>query len=328
MKKAVFCNVVRSNFTRIFAMAGLIAFMGGCAGPRMLQDRDAIPPATMLPVPEGVQQAGDNDLSLPVVAPNEEVAISQDNQQTEYPGFPSVKTKTISYKVRKGDSFWKIARMYGVGMKELAAYNNMDLKKTLLAGKTIQIPPGGKLIPESQLAPIKMQRNVEKTSPNTAIATDGTYTVKSGDSLWVIARNHNTTINKIIEVNGITKSAPLNVGQKLVMPESTKVVEKVDVAKKAVHTPKAAQAVPLSKADNDLLNELVDNQKDAQGSSVDTVVAQTKESFLPHTVKEGDDWNTLSEMYGISLNDLKKANPKVASEEQPGVGTVINIPEE
>ena len=48
-----------------------------------------------------------------------------------------------TYKVKSGDSWWKIANeQLGSGAKyaELAKYNNMDANKTLYAGQTINLP--------------------------------------------------------------------------------------------------------------------------------------------------------------------------------------------
>ncbi|MEM6300085.1 MAG: M23 family metallopeptidase, partial [Bacteroidota bacterium] len=41
------------------------------------------------------------------------------------------------------------------------------------------------------------------------------YKVRSGDSLWVIARRHNTTVNRICQINGLSRTATLRIGQQL-----------------------------------------------------------------------------------------------------------------
>ncbi|HWQ51729.1 MAG TPA: LysM domain-containing protein [Terriglobales bacterium] len=42
-----------------------------------------------------------------------------------------------------------------------------------------------------------------------------TYTVQSGDSLWTIARRYNTTVAKLLELNGLSENATLRIGQVL-----------------------------------------------------------------------------------------------------------------
>jgi LysM repeat protein len=48
-----------------------------------------------------------------------------------------------------------------------------------------------------------------------------TYTVKGGDSIWVLARRHNLTPELLMKVNGIDDPARLRVGQTLRIPEVT-----------------------------------------------------------------------------------------------------------
>lgn len=55
-----------------------------------------------------------------------------------------------------------------------------------------------------------------RVRPSTKASTN-TYTVKSGDSLWKIARDHQTTVSALREANQLT-SDRLNIGQKLTIP--------------------------------------------------------------------------------------------------------------
>ena len=316
-------DFIESSFIPVFALTGLVIFIGGCATPRMLENRGSIPPATLAPPGDANEIVGD--------ASNEKADItltmSKNNiQQGDFSKFPEIKIETIVYKVKKGDSFWKIARMYGVGMKELAAYNNMDLKRSLNAGKILEIPPGGKLKSKDELTPLKPQKTVIKPSAETADAKN-IYTVKPGDSLWLIARIHNTNVNKLTEVNGISKNAPLKVGQKLILPEGSKAIETVNKKNRVQLISASAKNVSLSKADNDLLNDLIVNSNEAGNNSESTLPNIAADNYLPHTVKEGDSWETISEMYGVNVTNLKKANPKIASAKNPKIGSVINIPE-
>ena len=49
---------------------------------------------------------------------------------------------------------------------------------------------------------------------------EGTYTVKSGDSLWSIANRFGTTVAVLKELNNLNTNE-LSVGQVLKLPEST-----------------------------------------------------------------------------------------------------------
>ena len=335
MNKRMLGSFNKSTFIRAITITYLALILGGCATSKILGNRGDVPPATLAPSENAndiVSSMLENEaLAIPMVN-SEEITISQKNNlEGEFPGFPKVQAEAIEYKVKRGDSFWKIARMYGVGMKELAAFNKMDIKKSLNAGELLKIPLGGKLIPVDKLPKIKPRKSNKKVSSRAVAAKDGIYIVKPGDSLWVIARMHKTNINQLSEANSINKNSTLMVGQKLIIPGGAKAVKALKNGKSSPVSVRSGSSVPLSKADNDLLNDLiVDSTKDTgisgdvQNKSLDIAT----ESFLPHTVKEGDSWNTLSEMYGVNINDLKKANPKITSETDPKVNSVVNIPEE
>ncbi len=66
-------------------------------------------------------------------------------------------------------------------------------------------------------------------------ASSGTYTVKSGDTLYRIARNHGVNVNELMRVNGITDPTQLAVGRTLTIPG-------------AVQTAPAAAVQPVSAA--------------------------------------------------------------------------------
>lgn len=58
---------------------------------------------------------------------------------------PSSRTADYSrkgeyYTVKKGDSLWKISKMYGIGVKELSRENNISSPKNLKIGQEIFIP--------------------------------------------------------------------------------------------------------------------------------------------------------------------------------------------
>lgn len=48
------------------------------------------------------------------------------------------------------------------------------------------------------------------------------YIAKKGDSLWDIAKRFNTTVNDIVEINGLEDKSALNAGQKIIILKKTK----------------------------------------------------------------------------------------------------------
>ncbi len=98
--------------------------------------------------------------------------------------------KAKTYTVMKGDTLYGIASKFGVSVNDLKALNNLS-SNTLSIGQVLKIPD----------------------SSNNKL----TYTVKSGDTLYSIARTYNTTVDKIKELNNL-KNNTLSIGQTLILP--------------------------------------------------------------------------------------------------------------
>ena len=113
---------------------------------------------------------------------------------------PSKETLTPSqdytlYTVKSGDNLYSIARRYGLTMNELMEYNNLGT--TLLSiGQVLKIP-----------------------TKQTITPSETTYVVKSGDSLYSIARKYNTTVKDLMKYNNLTSNL-LSIGQTLKIPTS------------------------------------------------------------------------------------------------------------
>jgi membrane-bound lytic murein transglycosylase D len=113
------------------------------------------------------------------------------------------KGQRVEHQVRRGESFWTIGRRYGVGMRELAAWNGMAPRDTLSVGQKLVVWAKG-------------------AAPASAPGSNGTtrklhYTVRSGDSLYLIANRFRITIADLVRWNSIDKSKILRPGQTLTM---------------------------------------------------------------------------------------------------------------
>ncbi len=103
-------------------------------------------------------------------------------------------TGETNYTVKNGDSLWKIANQFGITVNELKSANNLT-SDNLSIGQTLTIP---------------------KEKPMTG---ENTYTVKSGDSLWSIAKKYNTTVDTLKTMNNLITDT-LRIGQTLKVPSS------------------------------------------------------------------------------------------------------------
>jgi LysM repeat protein len=101
---------------------------------------------------------------------------------------------------------------------------------TPAASPVATLPPSS-ATPEPSLAPTEAPTEAPSIAPTEAptaaptvapsaapTAVHQTYIVKSGDTLERIARRYGTTVNAIMELNGLTDRNRLSIGQKLLIP--------------------------------------------------------------------------------------------------------------
>ncbi|MFL0437712.1 LysM peptidoglycan-binding domain-containing protein [Bacillus pumilus] len=114
-------------------------------------------------------------------------------------------------KVKSGDSLWKIAEQYNTSISELQSLN--QLKTTMIfAGQSLKIP-GAKSTKSSSSTGSKATKSNASTTSS--------YTVKLGDSLWLIANNHKMSVASLKSLNSLNSDL-IRPGQKLKVSGSTK----------------------------------------------------------------------------------------------------------
>ncbi len=122
-----------------------------------------------------------------------------------------------TYRVRRGDTLWSIARAFGVDVEYLKKVNNLRGKRRVL------LKPGMKLIIPID-ARSRYVKKYHKTNKKKIYAKESgsIYIVKRGDNLWRISRKFNTTVNEICRANNISKRKKLKPGMKLIIPRKRK----------------------------------------------------------------------------------------------------------
>lgn len=103
---------------------------------------------------------------------------------------PGQSTDTVTYTVQAGDSLWLIAQRYGTTVDAIKQVNGLT-SNVLQIGQVLQIP-------------VSQAPYVE-------------YTVRAGDTLWELSRRYGTTVEAIMQANGLTSSF-LQIGQVLRIP--------------------------------------------------------------------------------------------------------------
>ncbi len=103
--------------------------------------------------------------------------------------------------VKAGDTLWDIARSHSVSTRQLASWNNMAPRDTLKLGQKLAIWTKGSRHKNSA-SPINPFKSVN-------------YTVRSGDSLYLIARKFNVSIPELRKWNRKRIGKYLKPGQRL-----------------------------------------------------------------------------------------------------------------
>ncbi|MED4531175.1 LysM peptidoglycan-binding domain-containing protein [Metabacillus fastidiosus] len=116
--------------------------------------------------------------------------------------------KQVVYVVQKGDNLWKIARNYQTTIEKIMKDNGFS-STALKIGQTITIHQQ-----KETEKPVTGNKpaNEQNTEENQPASSKHTYIVKNGDNLWKIARNYQTTVEKIMKDNGLS-STTLKIGQ-------------------------------------------------------------------------------------------------------------------
>lgn len=101
----------------------------------------------------------------------------------------------------------------------------------LKAGKVTGLTPSKTTTttPKSTGSGSSSSKTVSTPTVSAPVATNGSYSVKSGDTLGAIAKANNTTVDAIAKANGITNPNLIKVGQKLNIGGSSAPVSSYDV---------------------------------------------------------------------------------------------------
>ena len=151
--------------------------------------------------------------------------------------YTSSNNQMVYHRVKSGDTLGKIARMYGMTVNELCRLNGLKSTSTLRIGQSIRCSAGVEASSTKKAAAstakpatkaaakkaitVKADASAAASLPQTAatIIQDGSapvyHRIKSGDTLGAIAKRYGTTVQKLCELNGITKTTVLRLGRSL-----------------------------------------------------------------------------------------------------------------
>jgi membrane-bound lytic murein transglycosylase D len=179
------------------------------------------------------------------------------------------------YKIKQGDSLSIIARKHKTTVKLLRKINKLR-GNTIRAGRHLLIPVSSlsfdDYVYSAEQRKASIQNRLRKGNKQI-------YVVKSGDSLWTIARNYNVSYRKLAKWNGMAPGDLLKAGQKLVIWTNRTV--------------------------------------SAEFSSLD-LQPSGSQSSLHYRVRRGDSLSRIAQRFNVSISDLKRWNTLKGKYLQPG----------
>jgi membrane-bound lytic murein transglycosylase D len=132
---------------------------------------------------------------IPAASPGADYFMSQSSRLTSKQ--QSLEThygsEPISYIVKRGDSFWKIAHKFDVGMRELAKWNGMGTTGLLHPGTELKIFKKNVTTPPKAPSVGQQANQVRKLK----------YRVRKGESLSLIASKFNISVQSIKSWNNM-----------------------------------------------------------------------------------------------------------------------------
>ena len=114
----------------------------------------------------------------------------------------STSGNTQMYYVHQGDTLYRIARNNGISLSTLLEWNNLSVDSPIHPGQGLIVSYGSSSSSEE--------------SNTTTQSSESTYTVKAGDGLWRIAKNHGLTLDELKSLNQLTSNI-IQPGQVLIV---------------------------------------------------------------------------------------------------------------
>ncbi len=203
------------------------------------------------------------------------------------------------YVVQKGDSLWSISSKLGVSVSDIKKINNLS-SNNLSIGQVLIIPS-------------------KKSDDEESNADENIYVVKKGDSLWLIAKNYNTSVDEIKRLNNLSSNT-LSIGQKLKIPNAI-------TSNEITYTVKKGDSLWLIANRYDTtVNAIKDkNGLTSNNLSIGQILKiPSTTNYITYTVKKGDSLWLIAKNYNTSVNDIKKLNS--LSSNNLSIGQKLIIP--
>ena len=273
--------------------------------------------------------ASQSKMSLSELADLNNLSTNSGLQVGQSIKIPAGSTVPDNYTVQSGDSLTAIASKYNLGMDYIADLNNMSRTAGLRAGQKLKLT--------GEVPTVETPKTVEKQTTASNNSTD-IHVVKSGETLNSIARKYHLQLNYLAELNNLSRTANVRVGQRLKIEgdvDSAPIKTETVAAKPQATSSRATEAYKVKSGES--LNSIasragmsvselasLNNLSARAGLQVGQTI-QIPKLITQYTVKRGDTLIGLASRYGMDTSQLAELND-IKPNTQLRIGDVIKVP--
>ncbi|MFN2376995.1 MAG: LysM peptidoglycan-binding domain-containing protein [Candidatus Binatia bacterium] len=262
---AAAANIEKPPFSKTMTTnAGILAAReAGEAAAKAAGTAVAVVPAAVVK-PEAAAATGDNAVAAEADAEPAAVAEQAPAAESAEP------VLTAEHKVGRGQTLSQIASMYRTSVSELKSMNGISDATSLQAGQVLQV-----------------RASASEIVSGTTVGH--TYKVKSGDTLWSIAKRNDTSVETLKRLNPKLASQGLKSGQ-------------------AIKVPSAGAVSVASKASPERSVKTASVKTSAKASAKSSSSSSSKLSYRSHRVQKGQTLSAIAVKYKTSVDTLKRIN--------------------
>lgn len=243
--------------------------------------------------------------------------------ESAYADIPqSQRTEWIKHKIRRGESLSTIARRYGVPVSAVKDANRLRSNR-IIAGRQLTIP-------------VPLGKYKSSGRRTIAVALDGRYRVRAGDTMWDIAKAHHISVESLAGYNNISSRRRIYPGQILKVPGSnsnTSGSRKSAAPKYASYRVrsgdslwKIAKKYGTSVSALSRLNNLSSRGHIYPGQALRVPASGARKGTFTYVVRRGDNLSRIAVRFGVGVTDILSRN-KLSNPERIAIGMKLLIPE-
>lgn len=225
------------------------------------------------------------------------------------------------YRIKRGDNLSTIARKHRTTVSQLRRLNDLSNRTMLSVGRSLKVPDNGgdgiQYVTEDGSS--DREPSAERSAVLAVDRREKTFhVVRRGDNLTGIARRYNLSMDELLKLNNLTNRSVIRKGQKLRV--------RAEAPQPTSASYKQRQALALASFKSGAVKGKVKSVSRELPRTSRVAAVQPKMQIRRHTVKRGETLYDVSKKYGLSLNDLARAN-KIRINYRVMAGEKLNIPD-